>query len=87
MIVSATTPACRSENTPAFPHDLGSPVCRYAQEQIERNLAALVQMADGTTFDAQPGDVTSLPSGHDAWVVGDEQVVLVDWFGASQYAK
>ncbi|MCA1603637.1 MAG: cupin, partial [Acidobacteria bacterium] len=24
---------------------------------------------------------------HDAWVVGDEPVVLVDWFGASNYAK
>jgi len=32
------------------------------------------------------GDITSLPSGHDAWVVGDEPVV-VDWFGASNYAK
>jgi hypothetical protein len=29
-------------------------------------------MDDGTELIAQPGDVTSLPSGHDAWVVGDE---------------
>jgi hypothetical protein len=28
-----------------------------------------------------------LPSGHDAWVVGDEPVVVVDWYGASNYAK
>jgi hypothetical protein len=28
-----------------------------------------------------------LPSGHDAWVLGDEPVVLVDWYGASNYAK
>ncbi len=27
------------------------------------------------------------PSGHDAWVVGDEPVTVVDWFGASNYAK
>ncbi len=46
-----------------------------------------VQMADGTEFDAKPGDVTALPSGHDAWVVGDEPVVVVDWFGASNYAR
>jgi hypothetical protein len=46
-----------------------------------------VQMADGTEFDAGPGEVTALPSGHDAWVVGDEPVVLVDWFGASNYAR
>ncbi|WP_282785157.1 cupin domain-containing protein [Nocardia sp. CC201C] len=46
-----------------------------------------IQMADGTEFDAGPGQVTALPSGHDAWVVGDEEVVLVDWWGASDYAK
>jgi hypothetical protein len=28
-----------------------------------------------------------LPRGHDAWVVGNEDVVVVDWFGASNYAK
>jgi hypothetical protein len=44
-------------------------------------------MDDGTEFEAGPGDVTSLPRGHDAWVVGDEPVVVVDWFGASNYAK
>jgi hypothetical protein len=27
----------------------------------------------------------ALPSGHDAWVVGDEDVVVIDWFGASNY--
>lgn len=36
---------------------------------------------------AGPGDITSLPSGHDAWVVGDEEVVVVDWYGASNYAR
>jgi hypothetical protein len=46
-----------------------------------------IQMDDGTEFVAGPGDVTSLPSGHDAWVVGDEPVVTVDWFGASDYAR
>ena len=42
-------------------------------------------MDDGTEFIAGPGDVTSLAMSHDAWVVGDEPVV--DWFGASNYAK
>ena len=36
---------------------------------------------------ARPGDVTALPQGHDAWVVGDEPVVVVDWYGASNYAR
>jgi hypothetical protein len=29
----------------------------------------------------------ALPQGHDAWVVGDEPVVVVDWYGASNYAR
>jgi hypothetical protein len=46
-----------------------------------------IQMSDGAEFEAVPGQVTALPQGHDAWVVGDEPVVLVDWWGASNYAK
>jgi hypothetical protein len=46
-----------------------------------------IHMEDGTEFDAVPGQVTALPQGHDAWVVGEDPVVLVDWWGASNYAK
>jgi hypothetical protein len=46
-----------------------------------------IRMDDGTEIIAGPGDITSLPSGHDAWVVGNEPVVVVDWFGATNYAK
>ena len=46
-----------------------------------------IRMDDGIEFIAGPGDVTSLPSGHDAWVVGEEPVVVVDWYGASAFAK
>jgi hypothetical protein len=49
--------------------------------------ALAIRMDDGTEFIAGPGDVTSLPSGHHAWVLGDEPVTVVDWFGASNYAK
>ncbi len=46
-----------------------------------------VVMADGTEKDLKPGDVSLLPSGHDAWVVGDEPVVVVDFQGMLDYAK
>ncbi|MGD0473963.1 MAG: cupin domain-containing protein [Candidatus Velthaea sp.] len=46
-----------------------------------------IRMDDGTEFVATSGDITSLPRGHDAWVIGDEPVVVVDWFGATNYAK
>jgi hypothetical protein len=57
----------------------------HFQYHVSGRLA--IRMDDGSEFVAGPGDVTSLPSGHDAWVVGDEPVVVVDWFGATDYAK
>jgi len=32
-------------------------------------------------------DVSLLPTGHDAWVVGDESVVVVDFEGMVDYAR
>jgi uncharacterized cupin superfamily protein len=46
-----------------------------------------VVMDDGKEFECRPGDVSLLPSGHDAWVVGNEPVVLVDFQGMIDYAK
>jgi uncharacterized cupin superfamily protein len=37
-----------------------------------------VRMDDGTEFDCKPGDISMLPSGHDAWVVGNKPAVVVD---------
>jgi hypothetical protein len=46
-----------------------------------------VRMDDGSEIDCRPGDVSLLASGHDAWVVGDEPVVVVDFQGMIDYAK
>jgi hypothetical protein len=46
-----------------------------------------VVMDDGTELECRPGDVSLLPSGHDAWVVGNEPVVIVDFQGMIDYAK
>ena len=45
-----------------------------------------VRMDDGSEFECHPGDVSLLSSGHDAWVVGDEPVVIVDFKGMVDYA-
>ncbi len=45
-----------------------------------------IRMDDGTEFDCRPGDVSLLPSGHDAWVVGEEAAVVVDFQGMVDYA-
>lgn len=46
-----------------------------------------VLMDDGDELECGPGDVSLLPSGHDAWVVGDAPAVVVDFQGMIDYAK
>ena len=46
-----------------------------------------VRMDDGTEAEFGPGDVSLLPPGHDAWVVGSEPVVVIDITGMVDYAK
>lgn len=65
----------------------GTELCEAPHFQYHLSGTLRILMADGTEFDATPGQVTYLPSGHDAWVVGDEPVVVVDWFGATHYAE
>ncbi|HRI99097.1 MAG TPA: cupin domain-containing protein [Nocardioides sp.] len=65
----------------------GTELCEAPHFQYHVQGTLRVRMADGTEFDVHAGDVVALPEGHDAWVVGDEPVVVVDWWGASNYAK
>lgn len=65
----------------------GTEWCEAPHFQYHQSGTIHVQMSDGTEFDAGPGQLTSLPAGHDAWVVGDEPVVAVDFYGATDYAK
>jgi len=65
----------------------GTASCEAPHFQYHVSGRLAIRMDDGTEFVAGPGDVTTLPSGHDAWVVGEEPVVTVDWFGAGSYAR
>jgi hypothetical protein len=40
-----------------------------------------VRMDDGTQFECRPGELAILPPGHDAWVVVDEPVVVLELEG------
>jgi hypothetical protein len=47
-----------------------------------------IRMDDGTETEVGPGEIFVCPPGHDAWVVGDEQVLVYDFAGgAAEYAK
>jgi len=45
------------------------------------------RMDDGTETISKAGDVLNIPPGHDAWVVGNEPVVLIDFQGMADYAR
>jgi hypothetical protein len=61
--------------------------CEAAHFQYHVSGTLCVKMDDGTEVECRPGDVSLLPSGHDAWVVGDEEVVIIDFQGMLDYAK
>ncbi len=46
-----------------------------------------VVMDDGTEKDIKAGEVSSIPAGHDAWVVGNEPVIVIDFQGMLDYVK
>jgi hypothetical protein len=65
----------------------GTGLCQQSHFGYQISGTLRIQMADGTVIDARPGQVEAITPGHDAWVVGDETVVLLDWLGAATYAK
>ena len=65
----------------------GTKSCESPHFQYHLSGVLKVQMDDGTEFECHSGDVTLFPSGHDAWVVGDKPVVVVDFQGMADYAK
>ncbi len=46
-----------------------------------------VVMDDGQEAECGPGTAVVIAPGHDAWIVGDEPCVFIDFTGAAQYAK
>ena len=65
----------------------GTASCEAPHFQYHVSGTLRVLMDDGKEFDCKGGDVSLLPEGHDAWVVGDEPVVVIDFQGMIEYAK
>ncbi|MEK6967121.1 MAG: cupin domain-containing protein [Nanoarchaeota archaeon] len=42
---------------------------------------------DGIEKDVKPGEILKIGPGHNAWVVGNEPVVTIDFQGMADYAK
>jgi len=65
----------------------GTDLCMAPHQQYQMSGRMHLVMHDGGAPAFGPGDVASIPPGHDAWVVGDEPVVAIDWQGASVWAQ
>ena len=61
--------------------------CRAPHTQYHISGTLHVRMDDGTEKEFGPGDIGVVPPGHDAWVVGNEPVVVIDFTGFTHYAE
>ena len=61
--------------------------CEVPHTQYHVSGRLRVRMDDGMEEEFGPGDVSMLPPGHDAWVVGSEPVVVIDVSGMTHYAE
>lgn len=65
----------------------GTDACQYHHIGVTLSGRLRVQMPDGTELEIGPGDVFEIPPGHEAWVVGDEPWVSVDFEAMRTYGK
>lgn len=61
----------------------GTPSCQVHHVQVFLTGRFGVRMDDGEEAEFGPLDVGDIPPGHDAWVIGDEPVHIIDFAGHS----
>jgi class 3 adenylate cyclase len=57
------------------------PLCQIHHLQLLLSGRFAVEMDDGEYVEIQPYEIFDVPPGHDAWVVGDEPAVILDFLG------
>jgi mannose-6-phosphate isomerase-like protein (cupin superfamily) len=57
------------------------PLCQIHHVQFLLSGRFAVEMDDGEYVEFEPNEVFDVPPGHDAWVIGDEPAVLLDFLG------
>ena len=66
---------------------VGTPSCQVGHLMHVVSGRMGVRMDDGSEVEFRPGDVGVIPPGHDAWIVGNESFVGIDFQGGAVYAK
>ncbi len=65
----------------------GTPSCQSHHVGYVMSGKMKIKMDDGTEKEIGPGDAVDIPPGHDAWVIGNEQCVMIDFGAGAAYAK
>lgn len=65
----------------------GTASCQYHHLGYTLSGRLRAQMPDGTELEVGPGDMFEIPPGHDAWVVGDEPWISVDFEAMRTYGR
>lgn len=65
----------------------GTQSCQFHHVGVTLSGRLRVQMQDGVELEVGPGEVFEFPPGHDAWVVGDEPWISVDFEAMRGYAR
>jgi uncharacterized cupin superfamily protein len=60
-------------------HEAGTPSCTAPHVAYVETGSIRIRMDDGSVEDFGPGDVMILPSGHDAWTLGDAPCVFIEF--------
>lgn len=66
---------------------VGTQSCQVSHINFIISGRMCILMDDGTTKEMGPGDVADIPPGHDAWVVGNEPCIAIDFAGGKIYGK
>ena len=62
-----------------FSTHMGAPKCQDTHVGYTLSGHIITELGDGTRLEFAPGSVFVIPAGHDAWVVGDEPCVIVQF--------
>ena len=62
-----------------FSKDMGADHCMDTHVGYVASWTFHVTLSDATELDIKAGDAVMIPAGHDAWVVGNEPAVLVQF--------
>ena len=67
--------------------EVGTDLCEVGHLGYLLSGSMTIRLTDGTEETIVPGDFVEIPPGHDAWVIGDEPAVFLDFAGGEAYLK